>query len=336
MPHDRADRIDRRAYPFESRWSDLPQGRMHYVDEGAGEPIVFVHGTPTWSFEWRHLIADLRSDHRCIAVDHLGFGLSERPSGFAYTPEAHAEAFAAFVQGLDLPPFTLVVHDFGGPIALPLALHRPARVRRLVVVNSWMWSLRGERALERAAKVAASPLGRLLYERLNASPRLLMPSAYADRRRLTRRSIGTTSTASRTGRPAARCCGRWRARCSARAITSRPCGRAARPFGPCRRRSSGGPATGSSRWACSSAGARGSLTPSSPSSTAPVTGRTRSSRPRWSERCARSSPFRLPWGSAALPRATALQPARVMLRACASDPSARPNSASCCSPPCPG
>jgi haloalkane dehalogenase len=185
MPHDGADRIDRRAYPFESRWSDLPQGRMHYVDEGAGEPIVFVHGTPTWSFEWRHLIADLRSDHRCIAVDHLGFGLSERPSGFAYTPEAHAEAFAAFVQGLDLPPFTLVVHDFGGPTALPLALHRPARVRRLVVVNSWMWSLRGERALERAAKMAASPLGRLLYERLNASPRLLMPSAYADRRRLT-------------------------------------------------------------------------------------------------------------------------------------------------------
>lgn len=185
MPQDHAGRIDRRAYPFESRWRDLPQGRMHYVDEGAGEPIVFVHGTPTWSFEWRHLIVDLRADHRCIAFDHLGFGLSARPAGFAYTPEAHAEAFAAFLQQLELPPFTLVVHDFGGPIALPFSLRRPECVRRLVVVNSWMWSLRGEPALERAAKVAASPLGRLLYERLNASPRLLMPTAYADRRRLT-------------------------------------------------------------------------------------------------------------------------------------------------------
>jgi haloalkane dehalogenase len=185
MPHDHAGRIDRSAYPFESRWRDLPQGRMHYVDEGEGEPIVFVHGTPTWSFEWRHLIADLRADHRCVAADHLGFGLSERPSSFAYTPEAHAEAFAAFVPALDLAPFTLVVHDFGGPIALPFALRHPARVRRIVIINSWMWSLRGERALERAARVAASPLGRLLYERLNASPRLLMPRAYADRRRLT-------------------------------------------------------------------------------------------------------------------------------------------------------
>jgi haloalkane dehalogenase len=185
MPHDHAGRIDRRLYPFESRWRELPQGRMHYVDEGGGEPIVFVHGTPTWSFEWRHLIADLRADHRCLAADHLGFGLSARPTGFAYTPEAHAGAFEAFLEGLDLPPFTLVVHDFGGPIALPFALRRPTRVRRLVVINSWMWSLRGERALERAARVAASPLGRLLYERLNASPRLLMPSAYADRRRLT-------------------------------------------------------------------------------------------------------------------------------------------------------
>jgi haloalkane dehalogenase len=185
MPHDHAGRIDRRAYPFESRWCHLPQGRMHYVDEGAGEPIVFVHGTPTWSFEWRHLIVDLRADHRCLAADHFGFGLSDRPAGFGFTPEAHAEAFAAFLQQLDLPPFTLVVHDFGGPIALPFALRRPERVRRLVVVNSWMWSLRGDRAIERAAKVAASPLGRLLYERLNVSPRLLMPSAYADRRRLT-------------------------------------------------------------------------------------------------------------------------------------------------------
>ena len=72
------------------------------MDEGTGEPVLFVHGTPTWSYEWRHLIAALRPRWRCIAPDLLGFGLSERPRGFAYTPEAHAEVLAALVERLGL------------------------------------------------------------------------------------------------------------------------------------------------------------------------------------------------------------------------------------------
>src|SRR5262245_1933815 len=124
------------AYPFTPRFL----GKLHYIDEGAGPPILFVHGTPTWSFEFRHLIAGLRATHRCVAVDHLGFGLSERPPDAAYTPEAHAERLRAFVDALGLERFTLVVHDFGGPIGLPLALDGSGRVERLVVLNSWMWS----------------------------------------------------------------------------------------------------------------------------------------------------------------------------------------------------
>ena len=79
--------VDREAYPFRSRWLALPEGRLHYVDEGTGgeahDPIVLVHGTPTWSFEYRHLIAGLRPSRRVIALDHLGFGLSERPADAA-------------------------------------------------------------------------------------------------------------------------------------------------------------------------------------------------------------------------------------------------------------
>jgi len=82
--------LDRRAYPFASRTLPLRAGRMHYVDEGQGEPLLFVHGTPTWSFEYRHLVSALSRRFRCIAPDHLGFGLSERPAAIAYTPEAHA------------------------------------------------------------------------------------------------------------------------------------------------------------------------------------------------------------------------------------------------------
>ncbi len=180
------DGIDRRAYPFTDRWFQLPAGRMHFVDEGHGPAVLFVHGTPTWSFEWRHLIRALRHTHRCIAVDHLGFGLSDRPAGFSYTPEAHAGNFAAFVDSLGLDDVTLVVHDFGGPIALPVCLDPRRRVSRLVLVNTWMWSFAGDRDMERKARIARSGLGRFLYRRINFSLRVLMPSAYGDRRRLDR------------------------------------------------------------------------------------------------------------------------------------------------------
>jgi haloalkane dehalogenase len=191
--------LDRDAYPFTSRWLDVAvdrngardgngdggSARLHYIDVGAGEPILFVHGTPTWSFEYRHLIQGLRPTHRCIAVDHLGFGLSERPADASYTPEAHARRLRAFVDRLGLERFTLVVHDFGGPIGLPLALDA-TRVARLVVLNSWMWSFADDAEMTKRAAMVAGGLGRFLYRRLNASLRLIMPSAYGDRRKLTR------------------------------------------------------------------------------------------------------------------------------------------------------
>lgn len=179
--------IDRDAYSFLTSTVRLPSGhRMHYVDAGSGPPILFVHGTPSWSFEWRHVIRGLSATHRCIAPDLLGFGLSERPRDFAYTPEAHAAGITAFVEALGLRDFTLVIHDFGGPIALPLALEESSRVRRLVVLNSWMWNVADDPAMSRAARLLSSGFGRWLYERFNFSPRVIMPGAFADRKKLSR------------------------------------------------------------------------------------------------------------------------------------------------------
>jgi haloalkane dehalogenase len=182
------DWVDREAYPFRSRWLALPEGRLHYIDEGEGEaePVLLVHGTPTWSFEYRHLVQALRATRRCIAVDHLGFGLSDRPAGAAYTPEAHANRLRTFVDKLGLQRFSLIAHDFGGPIALPLALDQPARVSRLVVLNSWMWSFADDPEMMKRARLVSGGFGRFLYRRLNASLRLITPSAYGDRRKLTR------------------------------------------------------------------------------------------------------------------------------------------------------
>jgi haloalkane dehalogenase len=177
--------LDRQAYPFSPRSVSLPQGRVSYLDEGAGPPLLFVHGTPTWSFDYRHLVRALAPSYRCIAMDNLGFGLSDRPRDFPYTPEAHAQVLRAFVDHLGLQRFTLVAHDFGGPFALPLALEQPGRVARLVLMNTWMWSFADDPDLRRKARLAGGVLGRLLYRYANASLRLLTPQAYGDRRKLT-------------------------------------------------------------------------------------------------------------------------------------------------------
>jgi haloalkane dehalogenase len=178
--------LDRAAYPFLNRWLEIAPGqRMHYIDEGQGETLLFVHGTPTWSFEWRHLLRALSPKFRCVAPDLVGMGLSDRPRDFAYTPEAHSQALARFVDALGLDQVTLVLHDFGGPIGLPLALERPARVRGLVLINTWAWSFEDDAEMRKRAALARGALGRFLYRWCNASLRLIMPSAYGDRSKLT-------------------------------------------------------------------------------------------------------------------------------------------------------
>jgi haloalkane dehalogenase len=177
---------------MESKYVALRTGRVHYVEAGTGPAILFVHGTPTNSYEFRHLIAALSATHRCIAPDHLGFGRSERPAQFAYTPEAHAEVLQEFVDTLQLERYTLVVHDFGGPIGLPLAISEGpgGAVRqgpsRMVIMNTWAWPLNDDPKMARAAAFIAGGIGRFLYRYANASLRLIMPSAYGDKRKLTK------------------------------------------------------------------------------------------------------------------------------------------------------
>ncbi len=177
--------LDRALYPFAPHAFETADGRLRYVDVGVGAPIVFVHGTPTWSFLYRHLIADLSRDHRCIAPDQLGFGLSDKPTTADYRPQAHARRLGALLDALDLRDITLVVHDYGGPIGVGAALERPGLVGRLVVFNSWMWSFAQHPTAYRASAVLGGRLGRLLYERLNFSARAILPVAYGDRTKLT-------------------------------------------------------------------------------------------------------------------------------------------------------
>ncbi|MFO0819223.1 MAG: alpha/beta fold hydrolase [Pirellulales bacterium] len=126
----------RSLYPFASHFLPLAGGRLHYVDEGSGSPVLMVHGNPTWSFYYRELIQAARRDHRAIAVDHLGCGLSDKPQQYAYTLANHTANLVRLIEQLDLSDITLVVHDWGGAIGLGAAAARPERFGRLLILNT--------------------------------------------------------------------------------------------------------------------------------------------------------------------------------------------------------
>jgi cis-3-alkyl-4-acyloxetan-2-one decarboxylase len=123
------------------QWLQTDGVRLHVVDEGAGEPVVMLHGNPTSSQLWRNFVPPLvEAGYRAVAPDQVGFGRSDKPSDWrAYSYERHVRQFAAVMDELRLDDVTLVVHDWGGPIALAWAVEHPERVRRLVILNTVGW-----------------------------------------------------------------------------------------------------------------------------------------------------------------------------------------------------
>jgi haloalkane dehalogenase len=125
-------------FPFESRYEEVDGLRLAYLDEGEGPAVVFFHGEPTWSFLWRQVIPPVRdAGFRCIAPDYAGFGRSDKPTelGF-YTYDRHVELMAALLERLELRGATAVVHDWGGPIGLRLAVEHPDWFSRLVIMDT--------------------------------------------------------------------------------------------------------------------------------------------------------------------------------------------------------
>lgn len=174
-------------YPFTPQRFRTDDGELSYIDEGTGPTVLFVHGTPSWSFEFREVVKALRQTHRCVAVDHLGFGLSDKPRLAPLGPADHARRLRKFVKALELRDLTLVVHDFGGPIGLPLVLEDDERVARVVLLNTWMWPSDGDRKIAQVDRLVRSPLGRFLYRWLGFSARWLLPGLFGERSRLTKK-----------------------------------------------------------------------------------------------------------------------------------------------------
>lgn len=136
--------VDKEEYPFKSNWFEKDGISMHFIDEGEGVPIVLTHGNPDWSFLNRNIIKQLSGEARLIAYDLPGFGFSDTPENYSFTPQEHVKWISALLfDHLKLDKFILVVQDWGGPTGLSIATSHPDKVAGLVISNTWAWKATG-------------------------------------------------------------------------------------------------------------------------------------------------------------------------------------------------
>jgi haloalkane dehalogenase len=172
-------------FPFQSHFHVQADGhRLHYLDEGPADaqPVVMVHGNPTWSFYYRNLVTDLKSDHRCLVPDHVGMGLSDRPddAGYRYTLQSRVEDLGHWLNAVEPErPVDLIVHDWGGAIGMSWAARNPERVRRIVLLNTWAFNIPKHESLPASLKFARTGLGAFLIQRFNAFSGLAVRMATA-------------------------------------------------------------------------------------------------------------------------------------------------------------
>ncbi len=140
----------RHLYPFRSNYLETGGLNYHYLDEGQGEPVVMLHGNPTWSFYYRSMVRALSPSCRCIVPDHMGCGLSDAPpiSRYDYRLESRVDDLEYLLDHLDIKKnITLMVHDWGGMIGMAYALRHPERIVRLIITNTASFFPPGEKGI---------------------------------------------------------------------------------------------------------------------------------------------------------------------------------------------
>ncbi|HEX3051303.1 MAG TPA: alpha/beta fold hydrolase [Aggregatilineaceae bacterium] len=163
----------RALYPFDSHFVTLSDGKLlHYIDEGPadGEVLVFIHGYPTWSYAYRALVVYYAAmGYRCIALDHVGFGLSDKPTSRRYhTLRRHIHNLIESITQLELQPVTLIMEGWGGPLGLGYAIRNPEQVRRMAIMDTWAFQDTYIYRLNRWVGIVTKPgIGELLFRTLN-------------------------------------------------------------------------------------------------------------------------------------------------------------------------
>jgi haloalkane dehalogenase len=173
------------TWPFQPRFFGYDGIRFHYVDEGEGEPIVLLHGNPTWGYLYRKFIPPLSETNRCVVPDYMGFGKSDTPLDKPYTLARHIENFTAFALHLDLRDATLVMQDWGGPIGLGFAVENPDRIKRLVILNTWAFRIPAGVPLAPLLELFRQPhVGEGMVQGLNLFVEGYLPAGIHDKERL--------------------------------------------------------------------------------------------------------------------------------------------------------
>ncbi len=158
--------LDKSLYPFKSNFLQMDDLNYNYVNEGSGDPILMIHGNPTWSFYYRDLIKEFSHTHQVVAPDHIGCGLSSKPEDYEYTLDNHINNLVKLILFLDLENITLIVHDWGGAIGFGAATRLPARFKKAVILNTAAFHL--NRIPKRIALCKLPVVGPYIVRQFNA------------------------------------------------------------------------------------------------------------------------------------------------------------------------
>lgn len=168
-------------YPFESKYATVKGHRIHYIAEGQGDPVLFIHGNPTSSYVWRNILVPVarKTDRRVIALDLLGFGRSENPASIEYTLDLHAEIVAGFIGALELHNVVLVAEDWGGPLGVHWAVRNYDDLKGMVLMETFLWPMSWTDdfapQFRTPFRLMRSPLGFVLVQVMNMMVKKLIP-----------------------------------------------------------------------------------------------------------------------------------------------------------------
>jgi haloalkane dehalogenase len=169
------------AFPFDSKFISVHGHRIHYVDVGSGDPILFVHGNPTSSYLWRNVLPNVaaRTGRRGIAIDLLGFGKSDKPSHVHYSLKLHAEIIEGLIHQLGLENIVLVADDWGGPLGTYVAVRHPEAFQGIALMETFLWTFTWNEdfapEFRVPFKLMRTPLGFIMIQMMNFMTKKLIP-----------------------------------------------------------------------------------------------------------------------------------------------------------------
>lgn len=168
--------LDRSHFPFESKTQTIDGNIVHYIDQGSGPTLLLLHGNTSWSFLYRHIIQQLSSNFRCIALDYPGFGLSTAKNSYTFKPQEHSAIVEQFADQLGLKDISIMVQDWGGPIGLGFAGRRPELIRSVIIGNTFAWPAQRSKGMSMFSKIFGSSIAKFLIKRYNVLVKWLIPA----------------------------------------------------------------------------------------------------------------------------------------------------------------